>query len=49
VVDVGRDAVAFRGEGDRGAGDVNNLAVTKVERAALGGFSTSVWQELRRR
>ena len=47
MIDVGRDAVGFRGEGDGGAGDMNNLAVTKVEIAALRAFSALVWQRVR--
>ena len=44
MVDVRWDAIDFRGEGDGGAGDVNDFAVSKCEIAALGMFSASLCQ-----
>ena len=44
MVDVRRDAIDFRGEGDGGAGDVNDFAVSKCEIAALRMFSALLCQ-----
>ena len=45
MIDVGGDAVGLRGEGDGGAGDVDDFAVIEREIAALRVFAASVWQK----
>jgi hypothetical protein len=48
VIDVRRDTIDFRGEGDWSSGNMNEVAVAKTEVAARPAlFFASVWQALK--
>jgi len=49
MIDVRRDAIDFRGEGNRSAGKMDEIAVVKSSVAARGLLSASMWQAFKER
>ena len=49
MIDVRRNAIDFRREGNRSAGKVNEIAVVESGVAARGLLSASMWQAFKER
>lgn len=46
VIDVSRDAIDFRGEGNRDAGRMDEIAMVEWQVAMPGTLAMSVWQAI---